>query len=131
MLPTGGDWPCDGEIDIMEQWGNNYLTNNTTKEAILVIVRIVNQLILMKIFLHIFQMVLIDEFHKYSVIWNEDTIKWFVDEIETFRITPSSFKSSIPNKNTWPFNDGNWYIMINLKQSHKEVQILILFFLII
>ena len=25
-IPTGGDWPCDGEIDIMEQWGNNYLT---------------------------------------------------------------------------------------------------------
>ena len=48
----------DGEIDIMEQWGNNYLTNNTTGELILVIVRIVNQLILMKIFLHIFQMVL-------------------------------------------------------------------------
>ena len=54
-----------------------------------------------------------DEFHKYSVIWSEDTIKWFVDEIEVFRITPSSF-SSIPNQNTWPFNDGNWYIMINL-----------------
>ena len=28
MLPTGGRWPCDGEIDIMEQWGNNYFTNN-------------------------------------------------------------------------------------------------------
>ena len=22
MLPTNGSWPCDGEIDIMEQWGN-------------------------------------------------------------------------------------------------------------
>ena len=33
MLPTGGSWPCDGEIDIMEQWGNNYLTNNTTGAA--------------------------------------------------------------------------------------------------
>ena len=30
MLPTNGQWPCDGEIDIMEQWGNNYLTNSTT-----------------------------------------------------------------------------------------------------
>ena len=34
-------------------------------------------------------------FIKILVIWNEDTIKWFVDEIETFRITPSYF-SSIP-----------------------------------
>ena len=42
----------------------------------------------MKIFLHIFQMVSsADEFHKYSVIWSEDTIKWFVDEIAVFTLT--------------------------------------------
>ena len=28
MLPTGGSWPCDGEIDIMEQWGNSGPTNS-------------------------------------------------------------------------------------------------------
>ena len=27
---SDGSWPCDGKIDIMEQWGNDYLTNNTT-----------------------------------------------------------------------------------------------------
>ena len=25
--------PCDGEIDIMEQWGGNYFTNGTTGAA--------------------------------------------------------------------------------------------------
>ena len=44
-----------GEIIILQVVNNTILTNNT---FILVIVRIVNQLILMKIFLHIFQMVL-------------------------------------------------------------------------
>ena len=45
--------------------------------------------------------------------WSEDTIKWFVDDIEMFRVTPSSF-NTIPSLNSWPFNNGSWYIMINL-----------------
>ena len=34
LLPINGSWPCDGEIDIMEQWGNNYYTNSTTEQNI-------------------------------------------------------------------------------------------------
>ena len=114
MLPTGGDWPCDGEIDIMEQWGNNYLTNNTTGAAHIGNCPYSQSTHTYENFsTYISNGSYADEFHQYSVIWSEDTIKWFVDEIETFRITPSSF-SSIPSQNTWPFNDGNWYIMINL-----------------
>ena len=30
----------------------------------------------------------------------EDTIKWFVDDIEMFRVTPSSF-NTIPSLNSW------------------------------
>ena len=33
MLPSGGSWPCDGEIDIMEQWGNDDNTNMSTGAA--------------------------------------------------------------------------------------------------
>ena len=33
MLPSGGSWPCDGEIDIMEQWGNDDHTNIGTGAA--------------------------------------------------------------------------------------------------
>ena len=40
MLPTGGSWPCDGEIDIMEQWGGDGPTNQTTGETIWEIVPI-------------------------------------------------------------------------------------------
>ena len=53
-----------------------------------------------------------DEFHTYSIIWTEDTITWYVDEDEIFRVTYSY--NSIPSLNSWPFNSGSWYIMINL-----------------
>ena len=33
MLPSGGSWPCDGEIDIMEQWANDWPTVETTGAA--------------------------------------------------------------------------------------------------
>ena len=33
MLPSGGSWPCDGEIDIMEQWGNDDNTDISTGAA--------------------------------------------------------------------------------------------------
>ena len=33
MLPSGGSWPCNGEIDIMEQWGSDGPTNTTTGAA--------------------------------------------------------------------------------------------------
>ena len=33
MLPTGGSWPCDGEIDIMEQWASDGPTTITTGAA--------------------------------------------------------------------------------------------------
>ena len=33
LLPNGACWPEDGEIDIMEQWGNDGPTNQTTGAA--------------------------------------------------------------------------------------------------
>ena len=107
MLPTGGDWPCDGEIDIMEQWGSDGPSNTTTGAA------------------HagtcpggstyqssshvLSNGSYADNFHVYSIQWQPDLITWYVDSIQFLQVTPSSY----PNIN-WPFNFNNWYLMFNL-----------------
>ena len=114
MLPTNGSWPCDGEIDIMEQWGNPYLTNQTSGAAHLGTCPFSPSS-------HFYQTdntyistgSYADNFHTYSIIWEEDIITWYVDEIELFSLNPSSFWS-IPSQSAWPFNSNEWYLMINL-----------------
>ena len=114
MLPINGSWPCDGEIDIMEQWGNDYLTNSTSGAAHLGTCPYSSST-------HFYETSssyissgsYADDFHTYSVIWKEDTITWYVDETELFSLNPSSY-FSIPSQSDWPFNANEWYIMINL-----------------
>ena len=114
MLPTGGGWPCDGEIDIMEQWGNNYLTNSTTGAAHIGTCPYSQSTHFYESFSsYISAGSYADDFHTYSIIWEEDTISWYVDESEIFSLTPSSY-FSIPSQSTWPFNSNEWYLMINL-----------------
>ena len=119
LLPTGGSWPCDGEIDIMEQWGNNYLTNNSTGAAHLGDCPYSQSAHFYQNFsMYISSGSFADDFHTYSIIWTEDTIKWLVDENEVFYITPDSY-TSIPAQNYWPFNSNQWYLMINLAISQS------------
>ena len=114
LLPSGGSWPCDGEIDIMEQWGNNYLTNSTTGAAHIGTCPYSQSTHFYQNFSsYISSGSFADDFHTYSIIWEEDTITWFVDDVEMFQITPSSY-FSIPSQHNWPFNSNNWYLMINL-----------------
>ena len=114
MLPTGGSWPCDGEIDIMEQWGNNYLTNSTTGAAHIGTCPYSQSTHFYESFSsYISSGSYADDFHTYSVIWKEDTITWYVDETELFSLNPSNYWS-IPTQSAWPFNANEWYLMINL-----------------
>ena len=119
LLPTSGGWPCDGEIDIMEQWGNNYLTNNTTGAAHLGDCPYSQSTHFYQNFsMYISSGSFADDFHTYSIIWTVDTIKWLVDENEVFYITPDSY-TSIPSQSFWPFNSNQWYLMINLAISQS------------
>lgn len=114
MLPNNGSWPCDGEIDIMEQWGNPYLTNQTSGAAHIGTCPYSSST-------HFYETSssyistgsYADNFHTYSLIWKEDTITWYVDETELFSLNPSSYWS-IPSQSAWPFNANEWYLMINL-----------------
>ena len=112
MLPTGGSWPCDGEIDIMEQWGIDGATDQTTGAA------------------HVgdcpggstydsFHHTIssgsyADDFHIYEVQWFEDYIAWYVDDVKVYEMSPQTF----PNNN-WAFNDNDWYILLNFAISNS------------
>ena len=114
MLPSNGSWPCDGEIDIMEQWGGNGPTYETTGAAHIGTCPYSSST-------HFYESSYsdisagsyADNFHTYSIIWKEDTISWYVDQSKIFSLNPSSYWS-IPSQSTWPFNSNEWYLMINL-----------------
>ncbi len=106
MLPTDyeyGAWPKSGEIDIMEsvghlpnnvygtlhygpQWPDN---KNTGKE-------------------HIIQTDLEKEFHVFSVEWEPNEIRWYIDDVLFSTKTPENLKPY-----PWPF-DKNFHIILNL-----------------
>jgi beta-glucanase (GH16 family) len=110
MLPSGGSWPCDGEIDIMEQWANNGFTNQTTGAAHVGVCPGVSTY---NSFYHNIPIgSYADDFHIYEVQWFEDYIAWFVDDEKVHEISPQTF----PN-NEWPFNDNDWYIILNFAIS--------------
>jgi len=106
---SGGCWPESGEIDIMEQWGNDGNTSVTTGAAHLgncgdgssnytVGTSTINS------------GSYADDYHVYSVIWYEDYVAWYVDDVLFHTITPSSY----PSQYAWPFNSNDWYLILNL-----------------
>ena len=111
MLPSGGEWPCDGEIDIMEQWGNNGITNQTTGAAHLgTCPYSAGQHVYKNFYTNISEGSYADDFHVYEVRWEEDKIEWYVDDMKKYQIIPSMF----PPQYQWPFNSGQWYLILNL-----------------
>ena len=111
LLPKNGQWPCDGEIDIMEQWGRDTPTDETTGAAH--IGSCTNSYSNFENFQTFSSSDFSSNFHTYSIIWQEDYIAWYVDGNKVFQVTPASFPT-IPNQHSWPFNSNNWYIILNL-----------------
>jgi hypothetical protein len=96
-------WPACGEIDIMElvghqssevhgtaHWGNQgspstYQGNGYTLAG---------------------GKKFSDEFHVFTIIWENNSIKWFVDDVQFFSITDANVTNT-----SYPFNDNFFFIM--------------------
>lgn len=112
LLPSGGEWPCDGEIDIMEQWASSN-TNITTGAAHLGNCPYVQSEHQYLYFNHAQIGSYADDFHVYAIQWEPDLIKWYVDDEMVFEVRPEDYNSNY----SWPFNSNEWYIVINLAVS--------------
>jgi len=107
MMPQSsvyGGWPRSGEIDIMEMKGGDvkttygtihYGTDPSTD--------------------HKYRGAaytglddLSADFHVYAVEWKQDTISWYIDDVNFYTITKTDIGSY-----AWPF-DQNFYIILNL-----------------
>jgi beta-glucanase (GH16 family) len=112
LLPSGGQWPCDGEIDIMEQGHVTGTSTNTTGAAHLGACPYEQWLHEFKSFSTFLGNgeFYSDDFHIYEINWKEDKIEWFVDQNKVFEVTPNMYSSQYD----WPFNSKDWYIILNL-----------------
>ena len=94
MMGQIGLWPECGEIDIVEHIGNNqdviYHTihsKNHLCQSYFSYKEIVNGVS--------------DTFHKYGLLWKENYIEFFVDDISCGKIVNNKYDK----KEDWPFND--------------------------
>jgi beta-glucanase (GH16 family) len=104
---TGGTWPNNGEIDIMEivgrdpnrlfgtlhgpgySGGNGYGGTRTATTPFW------------------------QNYHIFSIDWSPNLIIWRVDGSEYFRATPTSLKNAKGQDKTWVYNKG-FFIILNL-----------------
>ena len=99
-----GGWPASGEIDIMEHVGydpyhihgtvhteNNNGLNGTQMGG------------------HMEVYDIFTDFHNYTIEWNENSIKWYVDDTQFF----TYYNDNENNPDSWPFNQY-FHLIINL-----------------
>lgn len=110
MLPTDwryGGWPSSGEIDIMEHVGYDqntivgsihtkaYNHSLNTQRSGKSIVETAST-----------------EFHKYSIEWLPDRIKFYIDDVYDFNYQPGR-QITCPTSSHWPF-DQRFHLLINI-----------------
>ena len=105
MMPedTTGGWPRCGELDIIEHCGhklNEAFFSIHTKDY--------NHVIGTQFTKTINIQNLVDGFHKYSIIWNENDISWYVDDVKYYEV----HKHQLSKEDNWPFNK-DFYLIIN------------------
>ena len=105
MLPQSpsSGWPASGEIDIMEHvgcspesvHGSIHCTDYNHPDGTQQTGELSN--------------IDVNQFHIYSIEWDENSIKWYVDNNQYF----SYNKESNASIDSWPFDD-DFYLIINL-----------------
>jgi|GEM_PF-472124 len=101
MLADPGNWPYTGEIDIMEAKHKNPKSVGGTIHYDAGGWHFTGRD-------YISTLDLSADFHVYAVEWGPDQIKWFVDGNLFHTASPKTTTG-----NSWPFNDGNFYIILN------------------
>lgn len=107
---TGPAWPRSGEIDIYEITGNRFsklkqtifipsVADPSKAKSVSTYVDLPNG------------QRWCDEFHVYGLDWRKDSLQFLVDGAPKARITPSD----IPSDATWPFNDYDLKMLIDLQ----------------
>ncbi len=102
MMGQNGLWPIGGEIDIMEHIGikqnmiyHTIHSKNHISKPYFSHKEIINGVS--------------DDFHIYGMLWEENNIEFFVDNVSYGKIINDKYT----NKEDWPFNDY-FYFIINL-----------------
>lgn len=110
MMPKDsvyGFWPKSGEIDIMEYSGNvpdeliyalhTETHNHRTKNEYVTRIQVPN---------------INNDFHKFSLLWEEDKIVYYLDDQEVVRYERGK-DGKDPTHKGWPFTE-EFYIILNL-----------------
>jgi len=106
MLPTDwkyGNWPSSGEIDIMEHVGYDQNTVHGTVHT-----EAYNHSIGTQKGSSIWVNKASEEFHIYSINWQEKSIEFFVDGVKYFTFTKNS-----NSYKEWPF-DQDFHLLLNI-----------------
>jgi len=107
MMPQSsvyGSWPKSGEIDIMEHIGSNpTMTSHAVHTALK------NGSIGNNWFAKVYQPNMENNFHFYSIQWDQDQILFFIDNVQTGTL----YRNFTDTSTGWPF-DQYFYVILNL-----------------
>lgn len=110
MMPTNspyGPWPTCGEIDIMEHVGynENYIVSSAHSEKFNFNVHSEKNATKLN-------PTATTEFHKYTLEWLPDRLRFFIDDVQFFEYIASNYVTTVDYK-SWPY-DNDFFIILNL-----------------
>lgn len=108
-LSVYGGWPDSGEIDILEHIGNNLNTVMGTIHT-----EKYNHMTGTQIGFSKYVSGLSEDFHTYSITWNEYSMSWYVDQFKYgTTVFNAGANTDVETSAAWPF-DQEFYLIINL-----------------
>jgi hypothetical protein len=110
LLPEGGGWPNTGEVDIMETQNTN--TSNVTQTLHFFCTPCGNHQYVYNTYNNGTNFA--SGYHLYAIDWSPGKIVFSIDNVVTKTYTPSSLSAVGAPTSDWPFDNGNFYIILNL-----------------